>query len=144
MLTNKMVLVVAAASLAAAACADPRTDDPVTTNSPRISAVPTAAPESTPPTTRTRPSADDEVRIDVSDGQVTGGPQRIEATVGQTLAVVVYADVADTVHLHGYDIEVPVAPGQPATLTVSVDIPGVFEIELEEAQLKIGELAVRG
>ncbi|WP_193345672.1 hypothetical protein [Blastococcus saxobsidens] len=44
----------------------------------------------------------------------------------------VTSDVADEVHLHGYDVSAPVAPGEPATLTFDATIPGVFELELHE------------
>ena len=54
----------------------------------------------------------------------------------------VTADRADEVHLHGYDRKVDISPGKPAVLEFTADVPGVFEVELEEAGLKLVELQV--
>ncbi|MBA2384839.1 MAG: hypothetical protein H0V68_09300 [Actinobacteria bacterium] len=53
------------------------------------------------------------------------------------------SDVADEVHVHGYDVHADVARGQPATIEFTADVPGRFEIELEERGLQIAELEVR-
>jgi hypothetical protein len=55
----------------------------------------------------------------------------------------VRSDVADHVHLHGYDLMRDVAPGAPAQLVFTADIPGRFEIELEDRHLQLAELEVR-
>lgn len=88
--------------------------------------------------------ADVEATIAVEGGQVRGGVQRIQADVGDTVALRVTSDVADHVHVHGYDLEEPVAPGEPMTRTFQTDIPGVFEIELENRGLKLADLEVGG
>ena len=46
------------------------------------------------------------------------------------------------VRLHGYDRKVDIEPGTPAVLEFQADTPGVFEVELEEASLKLVELQV--
>lgn len=151
--SRKSVLAVLAAGLLTSACGEgavdggtatrpsPATPTPTVTEPTAVA--PTAA-EPTPAPTASATHDEGVERIAVSDGEVAGGPARIETPVGGDVTIVVSSDVADTVHLHGYDIEVPVAPGEPVTLTVTADIPGVFEIELEEAGLKIGELVVGG
>ena len=50
-----------------------------------------------------------------------------------TVTLVITSDVADEVHVHGYDLEAALSPGQPAELTFDATIPGVFEVELHEA-----------
>ena len=55
----------------------------------------------------------------------------------------VRSNVADHVHVHGYDLMRDVAPGKPAELTFRATIPGRFEVELEERGLQIAELTVR-
>jgi hypothetical protein len=47
------------------------------------------------------------------------------------------------VHLHGYDIERPVGPGEPATLRFRADLEGIFEMELHGSGTQIAELEVR-
>lgn len=88
--------------------------------------------------------ADVEATIAVEGGQVRGGVQRIEADVHDIVTLTVTGDVADEVHIHGYDLTEPVAPGEPMTRTFQTDIPGVFEIELEDRGLKLADLEVGG
>ncbi|MEJ7583008.1 MAG: hypothetical protein WKF43_02765 [Acidimicrobiales bacterium] len=44
--------------------------------------------------------------------------------------------------MHGYDLRADVEPGAPRELTSTADIPGVFEVELEEAGQKLLDLEV--
>ena len=46
----------------------------------------------------------------------------------------VSADAPDDIHLHGYDIEKQVAPGQPARFRFRADVEGIFEIESHVAE----------
>ncbi len=59
------------------------------------------------------------------------------------MQLVVTSDVADEVHLHGYDKSVDVTAGGTATLTVLAKIPGVFEVELESRKLVLTQLQVQ-
>lgn len=145
MRTITFLLAAIAAGALGSGCGDGATDGTGGTSSPTAPGTPAAtATATTPPSSPTPTPTDDAVRIAVSDGQVAGGPARVEVAMGEQVTIVVSSDVGDTVHLHGYDIEVPVAPGEPAKLTVTADIPGVFEIELEDAGLKVAELVVGG
>ncbi len=83
------------------------------------------------------------VQVQVSAGQVQGGVQRVDVALGTPVRIHVVADVADDVHLHGYERRVPVAPGHPAAVEFVADIPGVFEAELETAGLRLVELRVQ-
>jgi heme/copper-type cytochrome/quinol oxidase subunit 2 len=68
---------------------------------------------------------------------------RVKVPLGAKVRLEVTADRADEVHLHGYDRKVDVEPGEPAVLEFTADVPGVFEVELEEASLKLVELQVQ-
>jgi hypothetical protein len=57
--------------------------------------------------------------------------------LGDVFIVRVVADIADEVHIHGYDRFADVAPGMPAILEVEAFIPGVFEVELEGSGLEL-------
>lgn len=96
-------------------------------------------------TTETEPSAAPPVsiRIAVRDGRPVGGIARPKVKRGDRVVLVVTADVDGDVHLHGYDLERPVAPGAPARLRFRASIPGRFEIELHaHPEIHIGELTV--
>jgi uncharacterized cupredoxin-like copper-binding protein len=83
------------------------------------------------------------VRIVVRGGKVVGGLQRATVKQGEKVAIVVGSDVADEVHLHGYDQSTDVAPGKQARLVFVASIPGRFEVELEDRGLQIADLEVR-
>ena len=83
------------------------------------------------------------VRIVVRGGEVVGGLKRATIEQGKKVAIVVGSDVADHVHLHGYDRFADVAPGKQARLVFVASIPGRFEVELEDRGLTIADLEVR-
>ncbi|HJL82713.1 MAG TPA: hypothetical protein QGF43_02240 [Acidimicrobiales bacterium] len=91
-----------------------------------------------------KPAVQPDVRfeVDVEGGKVAGGIYRFEASVGDLVEITVRSNVADDVHLHVYDLKVPVHEGMPAVLLVEVDIAGVFEGELHGAGFKLFELTV--
>jgi len=68
---------------------------------------------------------------------------RVPIQVGSSVALVVSSDVADEVHLHGYDRKVDVVAGGTATLEFVADQAGVFEAELESRGIQLVQLEVR-
>ena len=90
------------------------------------------------------PAAQPDARFEVvvEGGTISGGIHRFEAAVGDLVEVTVRSDVTDEVHLHVYDLKVPVGAGMPAVLLVEVDIPGVFEAEMHGAGFKLFDLEV--
>jgi FtsP/CotA-like multicopper oxidase with cupredoxin domain len=118
--------------------ADEATDSRSTpTPTATVTGEPTETPEPTPTPTATL----DAVEIEVEEGRVEG-PARIRVAQGDRVAIEVKADVADQVHVHGYDILRDVAPDQEVVIRFRADIPGVFEIELEDAGLLLTMLEV--
>ena len=95
-----------------------------------------------PPTTTQAPETV-ELNYVIVGGQPQGGIARDSVTQGQDVVITVTSDVADEVHLHGYDLSADVAPGAPATIRFTADAPGRFEIELENSAVQIAELEVR-
>lgn len=119
------------------------------TGSPAETASPTTDPDDGPaPPTPTESTgeehADVEADVTVEDGQVVDGVERISIEVGETVALRVTSDVADTVHVHGYDLHASVAADEPAVVRFTADIPGVFDVELEQRGLLLAELEIAG
>ena len=83
------------------------------------------------------------VVIDVRDGRVPEGAPRLELVRGQRVQIVIRADAADEVHLHGYDIERAVAPGAPARVSFTADAEGIFELELHGTGQQLANVEVR-
>jgi heme/copper-type cytochrome/quinol oxidase subunit 2 len=83
------------------------------------------------------------IEIKVTGDQVETAERRVSVDTGQKVRIRVESDVADEVHVHGYDLKKDVAPGTPATIEFTADVPGSFEVELEEAHRKLIDLLVR-
>jgi len=62
---------------------------------------------------------------------------------GDRVVIVVKSDVADEIHLHGYDKATDVAAGETARLPFTADLPGRFEVELESRGVQIADLTVQ-
>lgn len=89
------------------------------------------------------PPAAEVVRARITIGaDGPSGVQRIVAEQGQRVILSVESQVSDHVHVHGYDLIADVAPGRPATIRFRADIPGRFEIELEDRHVQIAQLRV--
>ena len=73
-------------------------------------------------------------RIQIKGGKVVGGPPNIKVTKGEHVRIVVSSDAHDDIHLHGYDIEKDVEPGQPAQFNFTADVEGIFEMESHVAE----------
>jgi hypothetical protein len=135
----------AVAALTLAACGDdgsPQATGTTTTTRPAATSTTVAgASTSGRPTTTADPTPVIEVRV--AGGKVQGGVRRERVDSGETVVLRVIADVADHVHLHGYDRMVDVGPGKPGQIRFTADIPGVFEVELEDRRQKLLDLEVR-
>ena len=83
------------------------------------------------------------VEAKVTGSNVQTASQRVRVDLGQKVRIQVEADRAEEVHVHGYDLKGDVAPGKPAIIEFTANVPGVFEVELEEAGLKLFELQVQ-
>jgi hypothetical protein len=115
----------------------------VATTEPPAATTEPPATTTEPPATTTEPAATTAPAGPVQFAITAGGEiERGKVKVGRAVVITVNAEVSDEVHLHGYDLSADVAPGQPAKIEFTADIPGVFEIELESRGQLIGELEV--
>ena len=102
-------------------------------------------PVSTPPVSPSPPPAAPARRVidvTVAGGKVTGVESRVPAKLGERLEVRVTSDVAEQVHVHGYDLTADVAAGGVASIEVDATIPGGFEVELEKSHKTLFQLRV--
>jgi hypothetical protein len=97
---------------------------------------------STTTTSSTTMMAPKTIRIVFRNGKVVGGLVHAKVDQGDHVVLVVSSDVADEVHLHGYDKHVEVTPGTPARLAFVASIAGRFVAELESRGLQILDLQV--
>lgn len=110
---------------------------------------PTTSPPTTPPandgvTVVTSPDAPavQTVALTLSGGTVRGD---VKPTVnrGATVLIVIRSDVADELHVHGYDRSVALTPGAVSRLRFTADVPGRFNGELHHAGVRALVLTVR-
>jgi FtsP/CotA-like multicopper oxidase with cupredoxin domain len=71
-----------------------------------------------------------------------GRVAELEYEQGDTVRLRIRSDVAEHVHVHGYDLLVDVVPGRTARMQFEADITGIFEIEFENSHEQIAELRV--
>lgn len=81
--------------------------------------------------------------IVVDQGRPRGGIKRPELEKGEKVVLVVRADAGESVHIHGYDVEKPVAPGKPVRIPLTATIPGRFEVELHHPDSLLAVLQVQ-
>jgi hypothetical protein len=74
----------------------------------------------------------------LTQGEVT----KLRFEQGDTIRFRVRVEVADEVHVHGYDLMKDLEPGETVTFSFPADITGIFEIELESRGEQIGRLRV--
>lgn len=82
------------------------------------------------------------VSIVVVNAAPKGGIVRQTVSKGDRVVLVVKSDVADEIHLHGYDKSTDVTAGGTARLPFTATIPGRFEVELESRGVQIADLTV--
>ena len=117
-----LALLLLAAALAAAGCGGGKSSTTTTT-----------------PTTRTGPTT---ITIEVKGGKPVNGITHADVRKGDNVVLVVHSDVADEIHLHGYDKAKDVTAGGTIRLPFKATIPGRFEAELESRGVQIAEITV--
>jgi hypothetical protein len=83
------------------------------------------------------------VTITVQNAKPVGGIKRLEYVSGERVRLRVRSDVADEVHIHGYDLSRDVRAGGTVSFSFPAKLEGVFEIELESRKEQIAELRVK-
>jgi len=135
--TQRIALVIAALAVAVLAfvIAQPGDDDDGADQEATAPATQTQAETNTDGATEeAEPPGPPVTRIRMDNGSVVGGAKDIEVTRGDTVRIVVSSNAPDDIHLHGYDIEREVAPGQPASFRFKANAEGAFEIESHVAE----------
>jgi hypothetical protein len=99
----------------------------------------TAEPTGGKPAKPAEPAA---IAIVVKDGKPVGGVRDIEVNKGERVRFTVSSDVADEIHVHGYDFMKDVEAGGKVSFDFKAKIDGAFEIELEGRKEQIADLKV--
>jgi heme/copper-type cytochrome/quinol oxidase subunit 2 len=131
-----VIAIVAAIVLGASGDEEPAGTSAQATATP--AATETAAPDATATDTpEPTPTAKPQPPL-VTRGEVT----KLRFEQGETVRFRVRSDVADHVHVHGYDLMRDVEPGETITFSFPAEITGIFEVELEDLGEEIAQLRV--
>ncbi|MGL5825448.1 MAG: cupredoxin domain-containing protein [Nocardioides sp.] len=87
--------------------------------------------------------ADQVIAVTVADGAVTPEPDTVDVALNDTVTIEVTSDVAEEIHVHGYDKLIELEPNTTGSLTITADIPGRFEVELEQSATLLFEMEVK-
>ncbi|GAA1513614.1 hypothetical protein GCM10009827_030270 [Dactylosporangium maewongense] len=145
----RATVLAAALVLALTGCsADPATPAPApSTTTATAAAAGTDAPSPTAGTSSAPPSPvatfDKEIVVTVAKKKVTPPTGRVEVAKGNLVRITVTSDVADELHVHGYDKSLALPAGAPASLELRVDRTGLFEVETHASHLVLFQLVVR-
>ena len=135
----KKLMLACACLLAATAITGCGSDDSTTASSTE-----TTTETTTTDTTTTAAEKPTVVNIVVVNAAPQGGIVRQTVNKGDRVVLVVKSDVADEIHLHGYDLSRDVTAGGTARLPFTATLPGRFEVELESRGVQIADLTVNG
>jgi len=137
----KRIVLTAACVLAVVALAGCGSDDDGSASSTDTTTT-TETTTDTETTTTTEAETRTVVKITVVDGQPQGGIVRQTVNKDDQVVLVVTSDVADEIHLHGYDVSRDVTAGGTVRLPFKATIPGRFEAELESRSVQIADITV--
>ena len=81
------------------------------------------------------------IAVSIEGGEMS--PAEIYVREGDSVTLQVSSDKPMELHLHGYDVEGEVGPGQKTSFRFEADLTGRFEIEDHASEQELGVLQVR-
>ena len=122
--------------------------DATTTTPSTVPTTPTTVPTTTTTTNAATISTvgettttGQEIDVIVDAGEVSG-PGRFTFTVGDPVSIWMLSDVDAEIHVHGYDLFFEAMAGVPIEIALTADVPGIWEVELEETHVPLFVLEV--
>ncbi len=113
------------------------TTTPATTTQPTTTTTLASTTSAAAATTTTAQAID----VTIESGEIVG-PTTFSFTVGDAVSIWVLSDVDAEIHVHGYDVFFEATAETPAEIALTVDVPGIFEVELEETHVPLFVLEV--
>jgi heme/copper-type cytochrome/quinol oxidase subunit 2 len=84
-----------------------------------------------------------EANIDLAIQGSTMSPDEVSVTEGDQVNLRITSDHPVEFHLHGYDLEEEVEPGEPTELSFEATMTGRFAIEDHDTDTELGTLLVQ-
>ena len=89
---------------------------------------------------------DVDIVVTIAGDDVTTPSNRVAVEIGQTVRITVTGEADDEVHVHGFELELPITAGTPGVLEFEVGAepgPGLYEVETHESELLLFQIEVR-
>ncbi len=138
------VVLVAGLALASGGGGDDEQSGSATTSAAETQVAPSAEPAGTQETAPAEPPAPRVETIRMRGRAPVGEPKRLRYERGDTIRLRFTSDVAEEVHIHGFDeyVDVP-AGGTPKTARLKADLEGIFEVESHGSGELLATLEIR-
>jgi hypothetical protein len=101
-----------------------------------------AVSEASAPSSPGAAVASNDLELVFADGRVTSGPNVLKVKKDDRVRLSLTSDVADELHLHGYNLHLHLSPGRRATLEFVAKKTGRFTFELHHADVELGAIEV--
>lgn len=88
-------------------------------------------------------SSPDAIEITFSDGSVSPQGERVEVEAGEEIELVVKADEPGGLHIHTHPEQELEYGAGTTNLTLTIDEPGVVDVEAHELEIVVVQLEVR-
>lgn len=82
------------------------------------------------------------ISVKVHGGKATGDTGHVMVPLGTPVVISVSSDVADQVHVQGYERTVKVPAASTASVTFTANEPGTFDVGLDNSKLQLLQLQV--
>ena len=128
-------LLTAAALVLTAGCSAGTDEDTAAPATPAPAPAPASAEPSPSPTARV-------IEATYRGGEVTGVEPRVPVQLGEEIVLRVTSDVAEQIHVHGYDLYADIPAGGTGEVSFTADLAGSWEVELHEAGRPLFQLRV--
>ena len=116
------------------------------TTAPAAAATPGASTSSTstaPAAPAPEPAAPKVPTVVFADGAPRGGVRKLSFDKGDEVRFRVRSDVADEIHVHGFDEYVDVVAGKSVMIAFEARFDGAFEVEMHGSATPIASLVIQ-
>lgn len=112
-------------------------------SSPAATEEPTQEPSTEPsPQPSAQPSDDDAIEVEIEGDQISPNGKRVKVDVGEPVTLEVESDRPGEFHVHSTpEQEIAFGKGE-TTLEITIDTPGVVDVEEHEAGIVVLQLEV--
>ncbi|MGH3608952.1 MAG: hypothetical protein ACRDRD_12795 [Pseudonocardiaceae bacterium] len=82
------------------------------------------------------------ISVKVRGGKASGDIGKVTVPLGSPVIISVSSDVADEIHVHGYERTVKVPAASTASIAFTANKPGTFDVELDNPKVALLQLQV--